>query len=210
MSDKKTVLKVDRGEFPDNSHKSKEEKSEKKVEKVVTGKVIVKKKSLGRRFADTFIGEEIDNVPNYVVNDVLIPAAMNALSDALHGAIEMIIPGGSTNRRRGNKHNYNKPYVSYDKKSYNGRREISHKDRARHNFDDIVLETRGEAEEVLSHLVDLIIDYGQASVSDLYDLVDITGEFTDTKWGWTDLGKSSVSRGRDGYFLNLPRPKLLD
>jgi hypothetical protein len=56
----------------------------------------------------------------------------------------------------------------------------------------------------------LTFDYGQASISDLYELVGITANFTDNKWGWTDLRSSSVSRARDGYLLNLPRPILLD
>jgi hypothetical protein len=109
-------------------------------------------------------------------------------------------------------------YVSYnsyssrdrDRDRRDDRRELSQRDRARHNFDDILISSRGEAEEVLSHLVDLTIDYGQASVADLYDLVGITGEFTDNKWGWTDLRSASVSRVRDGYLLNLPRTKLID
>ena len=218
MSEKKRPLKIDKGEegmkdireeFPENSHKSKT-KQEKKVKKVTTGKVIQKKKSLGRRFADTFVGEDIDNVSSYIIHDVLVPAAKSTISDAVQGAIEMILfgerRGDRTRRDRG------RSYVSYDKKSYNApeRRDISHKNRSRHNFDDIVLSTRGEAEEVLSHLVDLTIDYGEASVGDLYDLVGITGEFTDRKWGWLDLSKASVSRGRDGYLLDLPKPILID
>lgn len=216
MSEKKRPLKIDEGkdgmkdireEFPPNSHKSKDKK-EKKVQQVTTNKVIRKKKSLGKRFADTFIGEDIDNVASYIIHDVLVPAAKSTISDSVQGAIEMLLFG----ERRGNRtaRDRGRSYVSYDKKSYPPERNISKTNRARHNFDDIVLTTRGEAEEVLSHLVDLTIDYGQASVGDLYDLVGITGDFTDNKWGWLDLGSASVRRGRDGYLLVLPKPILID
>ena len=87
---------------------------------------------------------------------------------------------------------------------------MSRTSRARHDFDEIILETRGEAEEVLSHLVDLTIDYQQATVADLYDLVGITSNFTDNKYGWTDLRSASVTRVRDGYLINLPRTQILD
>ena len=82
--------------------------------------------------------------------------------------------------------------------------------RARLNFDDIILESRGEAEEVLSHLLELVENYGVASVADLYELVGITGSFTDNKYGWTNLSTASVSRVRDGYLLNLPNATPID
>lgn len=227
MTDKKDekieAMKVDMGaegarrvevSYPSNANKRREEKDpeEKKIEKIVSGKVVRRKKPLSKRITGVFIGEDINSVGSYVVHDVLIPAAKSAISEMVQGGIEMLLFG----ERRGDrtKRSQGRSYVSYDKASYRNvrddRRELSSRSRATHNFDDISLTTRGEAEEVLSHLVDLIIDYGQASVSDLYDLVGITGNFTDNKYGWTDLSSASVSRGRDGYLLNLPRTRLLD
>ena len=72
--------------------------------------------------------------------------------------------------------------------------------RARHDFDDILFESRGEAEDVLSHLVDLTIDYGVASVADFYDLSGIESQFTDNKYGWTNLRDAEVTESmRDAY-----------
>lgn len=215
----KEVMNVDIGaqgsktvnvNFPSNSHRAKEER---KVEKVVTGKVALKKKSTGKKFLETFIGDDINSVSSYIIHDVLIPAAKSTISDMVQGGIEMLLFG----ERKGNRtrRDQGRSYVSYN--SYSSqqprrdeRRDVTYRNRARHNFDDVILSSRGEAEEVLSHLVDLVIDYGQASVGDLYDLVGITGNFTDNKWGWTDLRSASVSRARDGYLLNLPKPILLD
>jgi hypothetical protein len=219
---KKQTLKVDVGEctirtvnvdFPPNSHKNREEKEEpRKIEKVIKGKVVQRKKSIGKRFVETFVGDDFNNISSYVIHDVLIPSAKSAISDMVQGGIEMLLfgerKGSRTKREQG------RSYVSYNSYSSNSPRREDRPDtsrnRARHNFDDIILNTRGEAEEVLSHLVDLTIDYGQASVSDLYDLVGITGNFTDNKYGWTDLSSASVSRAREGYLLNLPKPILLD
>jgi len=214
------ILKVDNGaagvstvkvSFPSNAHKDRKETQEKKVEKVTRGKVTTRKKSAGKKFFETFVGDDIGSVTSYILHDVLIPAAKSTISDMVQGGIEMLLfgerKGSRTKRDRGSS------YVSYSNYS-NGRderkRDISSRDRSRHNFDDIILSSRGEAEEVLSHLVDLTIDYGQASVSDLYDLVGITGNFTDNKYGWVDLGRASVSRARDGYLLNLPKTIILD
>jgi hypothetical protein len=216
--ERKETTKVDTGaktinmSFPSNAHRDREEKEEpKRIEKVVSGVVVKRKKSLCRRFLETFIADDIHDVGSYIIHDVLIPAAKDTLYDLIKGSLEMSLFGdkkGSRTRR-----DQGRSYVSYNNYSSNKRderRDLSYKDRARHNFDDIILESRGEAEEVLSHLVDLTLDYGQASVSDLYDLVGITGNFTDDKWGWTNLSSASVSRVREGYMINLPKAILLD
>ena len=199
-------------EFPSNSHKARAEKKElKKVEKVIAGKVVTRKKSLGKRFMETFVGEDISNVSFYIIHDVLIPAAKSTLSDMLHGVTDMVIDG--VRKSPGTRREKGRSYVSYNNYSSNrrDRREISPRNRARHNFDEIILDSRLEAEEVLSHLVDLVYDYNQASISDLYALVGIEPNFTDNKWGWIDLSGTSVIRSRDGGFLlDLPKPISLD
>ena len=213
MSDeKREVLKKDIS-FPSNSHRDKEKEKEepRKLEKVIKGKVIQKKKSLGKKFVETFINEDIDNVGSYVMYDVLIPAAKNLMVDMFHGSVDMIF--GEQKRGSRTRRDRDKSYVSYDRYSDRDKRsdrDRSSVNRARHSFDDVILSSRGEAEEVLSTLVDLTIDYGQATVSDLYELVGITGNFTDNKYGWEDLSSASVNRVREGYALNLPKAIVLE
>lgn len=190
---------------------------EKKTEKVVTGKVKQQKRSLSKRLAETFLEDDTKSVGSYILYDVLIPAAKDLISDMITGAVDMALFG---ERRRGARtiRDRGHSYTNYNA-SYRGRqtgpalreeRDISRGARARHDFGEIVLESRGEAEDVLSHLVDMTIDYGQATVADLYDLLGITSNFTDNKYGWTDLRNASVSRVRGGYLINLPRTQPLD
>ena len=98
--------------------------------------------------------------------------------------------------------------VSY--RDYYDRKDDRRYDRPRsvgYTYDDIILESRGEAEEVLDSLCDLIETYQIASVADLYDLVGETPEYTDNKYGWTNLRNADVERVRDGYRLKLPKAK---
>lgn len=220
MSDREPIIDADKVSFPANSHKSKMVKSQdRKIEKIVSGKVIQKKKGLSKRFAEMFLGDDTKSVGQYLIHDVLIPAAKSTISDMVGGGIEMLLFG----ERRGHntKRDGGRSYTSYgsyyktndrdrDRDKRDDRRDMSQTGRARHDFDEILLETRGEAEEVLSNLVDLTIDYNMASVADLYDLVGITSAHTDNKYGWTDLRTASVSRTRGGYLINLPRPMALD
>jgi len=204
-------------DLPSNSKTSKEEPI-KKVEKVITGKVVEQKKGLGKKFSDIFLdGDSVNSVFTNMFIEVLIPAAKGTLYDMITGGFDALKDGfemtifGTTSGRRTRRNSVSgKSYVSYDK-AYNNRSDnssrkpISNQNKARHNFDDIILETKGEAEEVLSHLVDLTIDYGLASVADLYDLVGITSNFTDNKWGWDDLSSAKTIRVRNGYLLDLPK-----
>lgn len=205
--------------FPSNSNSDKKpdlvKLENRRVQKVVTGNVIKQKKTFWKRVTETFLGEDSKSVGDYIFHDVLIPSAKDMIADMVKGGIEMMLfgerKGHNTNRDRG------KSYVSYAsyykndrERESRGKREVSPTNRARHDFDEIVLETRGEAEEVLSHLVDLTIDYDMATVADLYDLVGVTPNFTDNKYGWTDLREASVTRTRGGYLINLPRTQALD
>ena len=74
-----------------------------------------------------------------------------------------------------------------------------------YSYDDIVLESRGEADAVLSRMDEIMEEYDIVRVADLYDLVGITGDYTDNKYGWTNIRDAKVVRVRDGYKIQLPR-----
>ena len=77
--------------------------------------------------------------------------------------------------------------------------------RTGYDYDDIILESRGEAEDVLERMDELIATYQVVSVADFYDLVGVSGNYTDNKYGWTDIRNASVIRVRDGYMIKLPK-----
>lgn len=216
MSEKKTSPMITKLDMPGNSigvQKVKVEK--KKVERLTKGRVVKRKKSLGKKFAESFVGEEVGSVSDYIVNDILIPAAKNTILDMVAGVtgifkdgIETMFFGSASPRRTG--YNGRPTVINYSGISTGRERSRPSINRTTHSVDDIVLASKGEAEEVLSALVDLTIDYGMASVADLYDMVGVNGSFTDHKYGWTDLSNASTSRVRDGYLLNLPRVHVLD
>ena len=61
------------------------------------------------------------------------------------------------------------------------------------------------AEDVLERMDELIATYQVVSVADFYDLVGVSGNYTDNKYGWTDIRNASVIRVRDGYMIKLPK-----
>ena len=194
-------------EYKPNSHKFREGQTEaltdKKMQKVVHGKVKTKPKSGMSKITDVFISEDAANVKSYIVMDVLVPAVKKAISDIVRDGIDMILYGES----RGRRNSTSSSYVSYRDYSRSDDRDRFRDSRTRsgYNHDDIILESRGEAEEVLTRMDELIDTYGVVSVADLYDLIGKSCEYTDNKYGWTNIRNAEPIRVRDGYMLKLPK-----
>lgn len=200
-------------EFPPNSDKSKlGETEEKKVEQVTSAPAIRRKKGLGKQFKSIFFGGDAKSAFSYMIYNVLIPAAKEALADAGEQGLRQLIFGESR-RQRSAPTSGPGGYVSYNRYAMGQQqkpRALSHRSRARHEFDEIVLETRQEAEDVIDRLFAILDKYGSVTVSDLYDLVGIQATHTDQKWGWEELRGAGVGRTRGGYLLDLPDPEILN
>jgi hypothetical protein len=204
------AMKVD---YPSNSKRPKQGSPEKeKVEAVVTGEVIRRKRSPFAKLAHGFLAEDSGSIVEYVLQEVLLPAARTMIYDMFTQGLERTLFGDSRPRspaQRG--------YTNYSTRTTGtvttGSRYIpssnvtnlSRQQRATHDFADIIIGTRGEAEDVLDRLRDLITQYQVATVSDFFDLVGLTGEFTDDKWGWFDLRSASIRPVRGGYMFHMPR-----
>lgn len=209
-------------EFPRNSRTTRpapQENAEKNIKPVA--KAVQRKKPLGKRLKESFFGGTTKGVWEYVLADVLLPAARDMVADAASQGVERMVFGEarSVGRRTGAR----PPISSYGSQPYtrystpvgraSGREEVRPVNRTiaePFDFDDIVIATRPEAETVLERLGDLVDRYGAASVRDLYELVGITGNYTDDKYGWDDLRTAKYGRTRDGYVLDLPRPIPLE
>lgn len=196
-----------------NSNKYKQEQAElaterPKINKVVTGNV-KRSKNGGSKLADVFISEDVSNVKNYILMDVIVPAIKKAISDVITNGIDMLLYGsnGRTNANRSTAST-----ISYNR--YYGRddhpRTSDPVQTSRYSYDNITLDTRGEAEEVLARMDEIIDTYKMVRVADFYDLVGVTGNYTDNKYGWTNIRNAEVIRVRDGYRIKLPRALPID
>lgn len=169
---------------------------------VAKGQQQVKKKSIGHKLAETFFSESIDNVGEYVSTNIIWPSIKKLIVDGFTGAINMLFygngAGGASNP------NVRTPQTNYAG-MYNNRQAPSVRNRNLHVFDDVIFQTRQEAEEVLNGLGNLVAQYGAASVADFYALSNLDSAYTDRNWGWTNLTGTTITWMRDGYLINLPR-----
>lgn len=201
-------------EYKSNSHRSKEAalaSRERKVEKVVTSPVRTKQKTGVQKLADLLLPEDVDSMKSYLIKGILIPAGKKVFSEI----IDTFLYGSSGNTRK------NTPASKVSYRSYydqqndrNDRRDtvVSPKPKTGFKYDEVVFDNRGEAEDVLSRMEEVIATYGMVSVGDFYDMVGIVDEnYTNEKYGWVNLHTASVIRlPRDGYMIKLPKALPLD
>lgn len=195
-------------EYKSNSYKSKEEQKSppierQKLDKIVNGTVKVKKKSELTKFAEIFLPEDISNIKNYILMDVLVPAIKNTIEDIITNGTRMLLRG-EIGVRKGSSTASSISYNRYyDQKRYGESNSVQ--TRTGYSYNEIILETRGEAEEILTRMDELIDTYGLVRVADLYDLVGVSGNYTDNKYGWTNIRNAKIVRVRDGYMIELPK-----
>lgn len=83
--------------------------------------------------------------------------------------------------------------------------------RARHDFGELVFDTRVEAEEVLDAMFNEISQYDVVTVRALLELCDYETNAVDRRWGWTDIRGTDIVRMRDGsYLLDLRPPEPIE
>ena len=198
-------------DYKPNSHKFKNEEktTEKKPAKVISGKAKTRKKSELQKMTGAIISEDARNVKSYILMDVLLPAVKDAIEDIVTNGIRMILRGETGARRSSSNSGLSK--ISYNNAyKTNNRSYYGEPTRSGYSYDDIVLDSRGDVENVIRHMDDLISQYGSVSVAYLYDLVGILVTPNDNKWGWSNIRNAEPIRVKEGYLLKLPKAHPID
>lgn len=205
---------------PSNSNKSKERKhtevveERREIKKVVHGKARKKKRSLGTKVTEALSVDDGESVGQMVLYDVLIPSLKDTIFEMVRSGFEMFLFGDSSRDDRVRR-DRGRSYVSYSG-YYDDRKKDRYKPRVksnrnmRHDFDDVILDDRREANDVLAGIADIIDEYGEATVADFYSLAGISSDYTDRKWGWDNISNAYVERTREGWVVRLPRTIALD
>lgn len=208
-------------EFPGNPNKDKDKpinpEKKKEIEPIeLSGGVIKRRKSLGARFKQTFMGGDFRTAAMYVGAAVLIPALKNLIYDMINeGSRRVIYDDPSARGRRGHAGysthtNYNNPmsrerlpdprYPSNDPRSRPSQGE-------RYRVETLLFTNKDDADNVLERMMDVIDQYKVIGVDDLYQMLGWQSTYVDSKWGWTNLVNSNIRQTREGFIVELPDPE---
>jgi hypothetical protein len=207
-------------DYQGNTRKEREEKEKKKdkpekvVVQVVSGEVIQKPKTIGRRFKDIFFTGDAKQALMSATSDILFPALKSLIVDMTSKTVERVV-FGETRRRVPTPYQRTDYNTRYYVNSPLTQRPIDPRVSAnlpdqprirqnRHEMNDVVLSTREDAELVLERLNDILETYQVVALADLYVLLGLETSHIDNKWGWTYLNNAQVRQIRQGYLLELP------
>lgn len=181
-------------------------------ELVAVGKKTKRKSILGIMFEDIII-KNFNDIKNTFVDEVLIPQTMDWLYDLGTDFLSGILQSSSSSyKRRDSAFSRNIDYTSRFRNSVHGKRERrDERTEEVGDYRDISFDTRDAAENVLSKMINNINRYdGTVTVRDLLSFTGFKTNYTDEKYGWTDLSKARVFRQNGRYYLDLPEPLVIE
>lgn len=178
----------------------------KEIKKVVTGgKAQIKKRTRGQKFLDNLVSEDLPTVKSYVTMEVIFPAIKKAIADVVTNGIDMILYGETGRTRRSTPASRVSYRSFYDDRKDTRRSSGRSYIRDTYESGNIVVDTRSDAEAVLAGMDDLIATYGLVSIADMCDLAGVDSEYTDNKYGWTDIRTAEIVHTNDGYLIKMPK-----
>jgi hypothetical protein len=159
-----------------------------------------KKKGLGSDVGKYVLDEYIVPKSKDLVHDTLA-SILDIFTDSLQGALNKTIYGEDKPRKKKNgTTNYSSfsEAIAARSRSSEGRTSLNR--RSSTQVMDIWVETEDEAREIVGRMHDYIDRYGQAKVSDLYQMMDppLPIIFTDYQFGWTDEADITYQKERTG------------
>ena len=173
----------------------------------------LKKPGTMTKLADVFGLEDARDVKSFIISDVLVPGLKNLFFELAKKSLEMTLFGGGSSKSSSvgniiklsssNKTAYNRSYsYTTNTPSQNAR---AKSEKLVGGVDNIIFETRGDAEIVLDAMDEIISEYGVVSVSEFYDLAGVSIDNYQLKnFGWDTLVGARVRFINDGYAIQFP------
>lgn len=196
--------------------KPSEKKKEKKIEKAVKGGVKIKERTKPATFLRSLLAEDVKTIETHVMEDVVKPQLLEIIFNAFTDGLEMALFGSVARKKTKSKGytSYGDYYKSSDSsKSKKRERSVSRAESRRtiYDLEELEFEYKEDAENVLDRMCDILQEYPRVTGADLCELLGRPTNYTDRKYGWTDLGAARIERIRGGtYVLSLPRAEVLE
>lgn len=198
----------------DGDDKPKADPGEKKLEKVIKGEAVIKKKGVLRKAREMVFAADFGTVVDFIVGDIFLPALRDLMVDSAARGTERLVWGGEGRRRpapRSTTYSGRMQYNSYrDPRTVEAQSYPAHRPDQprmsvmRRDTPEVILPTRSDAEAVLEMMLNYLDKYGVVALAELHELVGLETSHTDQKWGWTVLRNIPIRQVRDGYTIELP------
>lgn len=75
------------------------------------------------------------------------------------------------------------------------------------SIEEIMFDKREQGEDIIDSMNETMNTYGSVSVSDLYDLIGMSGDYKYNKYGWTDISSAKIIGTKHNYKLSIDAPR---
>lgn len=198
-----------------------------KVEPVIKGKAHTKKRTAKTIMQAIFVPQDVASVRDYIIFDIVIPKAKTVVADLGNSILNAILFGDAGPSRvtpygqgsgvqRVSYSSYSSSRPANQNALGNGyssnQRRVSQNDpRNRAIFEDVIFDSKPDADAVLNKLNEMIATYGVVSVNDAYDACDLSAPYTYNNYGWTSLSSAYVDRNHRGeWVIHFPLALPID
>lgn len=202
-------------DFPDKGQGQKPTPPREKKTPIVSGAVLSKRPPQRRLFNFLF-AESPRTLGATIGKNIVMPRLKMALEESLNGFLSGMLWGDSTNRPLPNavrQAQLRGQMTGYSAISTQGALQQAQSAVVQRptsgNYDDVVLPTIQEAENLLVMMIDHLNQYNLVTVGDLYEWADLPVAVAHNGYGWTNLNSAQIKPVNGGFLLELPRPILL-
>jgi hypothetical protein len=172
----------------------------KDIEVVATPSRVKTRKSGG-------LANEVRNIGNSLFSSIILPAMKGAVLDFFNDGLRMALFREDSPRGVGRPTAYNQRYKTRRQKPWQqSRAPQQNVQQIEEVFEDIYFDERREAERVLGRMMEFILEYGQATVGDLYNMCGLSPNYIHEDWEWHDLNRCRVQYSTNGYVIDFPDP----
>lgn len=176
-----------------------------------------RKQPLKRKMANVFISDEFDSIPEFLW-DKFSEAAIDFISDILHGTIDRTFNTGSRHsssskkrRRSGGRTSYERFYDDDDDWDDEPRRRRKRRHRRSNEFTEIIVGSKAERNKIISRMNWYIKKYGYVTVAQVKYTADLQPVYqTDHDFGWSDIEDVEFYRDGRDEIIELPEPEELE
>lgn len=211
-------MKIDVSDIPGNSMLEKSRAARAETTKQQIAKPVAKGKLVEpktkTKLSDIFTKEDTDSVISFVFTNLVMPRVKVLVVDAIDAFARAIFLGerASSEPRR----NRTVEYTSYQGYySGNSVTRVSPKPRkqrevrAGNSFDDILVDSYGDAQLILDQLDEVMDSQKYVTVSDLYEAASLPCPFTGNYYGWDNISSAKILTEPDGYRISMPPVRAL-
>lgn len=183
-----------------------QKKERPELQKVIKGSAGVKKQTNLGRVAGSMFTDNMAGAKEHIIYDILIPSAKNFALEAVKSILGM--SGNGNYRAPAQTVNYGRPtYTNYSNYSNTYSNNTQRPSNQGIQYDNLVVNTKVEADDVLAAMNDTISRYGFVTVANLYQLVGrVDYPYVYDNYGWVGLPSAYPVANLDGtWSFKLPR-----